>query len=114
MDTVISNEVVSARRNKAILLSVIVVIALVAAIWFLRSSIKSSIDSSEITTSAVEIGNIENTLNASREIILNLRNYRRTFRTFIQSFLFSTKKYGQGIGLTLVKEILLNHQLNFR
>lgn len=69
MDTAISQEVVSARRNKTILISAIIVIALAGAIWFLRSGIKSSIDSSEITTSVVEIGNIENTLNASGEII---------------------------------------------
>lgn len=69
MDTAISQEVVSARRNKTILISAIIVIVVAAAIWFLRSGIKSSIDSSEITTSVVEMGNIENTLNASGEII---------------------------------------------
>ncbi len=69
MDTVISQEVISARRNKAIFISALIVIGLVAAIWFLRSRIKSSIDSSEITTAVVEIGNIENTLNASGEVI---------------------------------------------
>ena len=47
----------------------IIVIAIMGAIWFLRSGIKSSINRSEITTSVVETGDISNTLNASGEII---------------------------------------------
>jgi HlyD family secretion protein len=69
MDTALSKNVIAARRNRMIGIITIVVIAIVAAIWFLRSGLKSSIDRSQITTSIVEIGTIENTLNASGEII---------------------------------------------
>jgi HlyD family secretion protein len=69
MDTAITQTVISIRRKKKILIWLIVVVVLIAAIWFLRSGIKTSIKSSEITTSLVEIGNIENTLNASGQVI---------------------------------------------
>jgi HlyD family secretion protein len=69
MDTALSKNVISARRNKTIAIITIIAIAIIAAIWFLRSGIKSSIDRSEITTSVVELGTIDNTLNASGEVI---------------------------------------------
>jgi HlyD family secretion protein len=42
---------------------------LVLAIWVLRSYIKSSVNGSEITIAKVEIGNIENTINATGEVL---------------------------------------------
>jgi HlyD family secretion protein len=38
-------------------------------LWFFRSGLKTSVKSSEITTAIAELGNIENTLTASGEII---------------------------------------------
>jgi HlyD family secretion protein len=69
MDTALSKEVIAAKRNKTIVIITMVVIVIMVAIWFLRSGLKSSIDRSEITTAVVEMGTIENTLNASGEII---------------------------------------------
>jgi HlyD family secretion protein len=69
MDTTLPENVIAAKRNKTIGFIAMVVIVIMGAIWFLRSSIKSSIDRSEITTAVVEVGTIENTLNASGEII---------------------------------------------
>ncbi len=69
MDTALSKDVISARRNRKILIIALAVVALIAALLILRSRIKTSIDRSDIKTSVVEIGTIENTLNASGEII---------------------------------------------
>ena len=69
MDTALSQNVIAAKRNKTIAIIAIVVIAILGAIWFLRSGLQSSIKRSEITTSVVELGTIENTLNASGEVI---------------------------------------------
>ena len=69
MDTAISNKELSARRNKTIGIIAIVVIGILCAIWIMRSGLQTSIDKSEITTAVVEMGSIDNTLNASGEII---------------------------------------------
>jgi len=42
---------------------------LIALIWIIRTTLKSSIKKSEITTAVVETGNIENTLNATGEVL---------------------------------------------
>jgi HlyD family secretion protein len=69
MDKAISPKVLNAKRNKSILIIIIVLTALVAAIWVLRSSISSSVKIDEITTAVAERGNVENTVNASGEIL---------------------------------------------
>lgn len=65
MDKVISKSVVKARRNKGILITIIIFIAFSLAVWLVRSSIKSSINIREITTAVAEKGDVENTINAS-------------------------------------------------
>jgi HlyD family secretion protein len=69
MDKEIALEVTSAKRKKTALVVIIIIAVLVFAIWLLRGYIKSSINRSEITVAAVEVGNIENTLNASGEVL---------------------------------------------
>jgi HlyD family secretion protein len=69
MDQVISQQVVKARRNKSILIITVVVVALGFGIWLLRTFIKSSINAREITTGVVEKGDVENTINASGELL---------------------------------------------
>ncbi len=69
MDTAISHDIITARRNKMIVIIAIAVVAIGGAVWLLRSGMKSSVDASEITTSVVETGTIDNTLNASGEVI---------------------------------------------
>jgi HlyD family secretion protein len=69
MDTALSKKVLAAKRNKTIGIISIIVVALIGAILFLRFGIKSSIKRSEIITAVVEMGTIDNTLNASGEIL---------------------------------------------
>jgi HlyD family secretion protein len=69
MDKVIEEEV--QRKNRRKLLGIIFILALVilSAVLLLRYSFASSIDKLAITTAVVERGNIENTINASGEIL---------------------------------------------
>ncbi|HEX2534698.1 MAG TPA: efflux RND transporter periplasmic adaptor subunit [Chitinophagaceae bacterium] len=69
MDTALSPKILTAKRNRTIGLVALAVIILLAALWFLRSGLKTSVDRSEIRTAVVERGSIENTLNATGEII---------------------------------------------
>jgi HlyD family secretion protein len=69
MDKEITQEVSLQNRRKAILIGTIVISILVVAVWLLRITFKSSIKRSEITTSIVETGNIENTINATGEVL---------------------------------------------
>jgi HlyD family secretion protein len=65
MDKIIEEEVTARRTKKIALITIITVIVLMAAIWLLRSSLKSSVKKSSFTTAIVEKGNVENTINAS-------------------------------------------------
>jgi HlyD family secretion protein len=69
MDTVIGKEVILSRRRKRVVIIIIVLAAFTAALWLVRSSFKSSLKESEITTAVVEIGSIENTINATGEVL---------------------------------------------
>jgi len=69
MDKEITLEVISQKRRKTALVALISIAGLVLAIWVLRGYIKSSLQKSEITTSIVETGNIENTINATGEVL---------------------------------------------
>ncbi|MGZ3763353.1 MAG: efflux RND transporter periplasmic adaptor subunit [Mucilaginibacter sp.] len=69
MDTEITAEVTRQKRKKGIIIGLIAITALVVCIWFIRSYLKSSVLRSEISTAKVEIGNVENTLNATGEVL---------------------------------------------
>lgn len=69
MDKEITQEVSSQNRKKAILIAIITLTILGAAIWLLRATLKSSVKRSDITTAVVETGNIENTINATGEVL---------------------------------------------
>ncbi len=69
MDTEISAEVNLQRKKKLILIVALFVGLLIAAVFGLRMFFKSSLDKSDITVAKVEIGNVENTLNASGEVL---------------------------------------------
>jgi HlyD family secretion protein len=69
MDTALSNNIIAAKRNKTIAIITIIVVVIIAAVWFLRAGLQSSVDRSDITTAVVEMGSVDNTLNASGEII---------------------------------------------
>ncbi|MEP6613554.1 MAG: HlyD family efflux transporter periplasmic adaptor subunit [Mucilaginibacter sp.] len=69
MDTEITQEVTSQRKRKTIVIVLIAAAIVFGLIWILRATLKSSIKKSEITTAVVETGNIENTLNATGEVL---------------------------------------------
>ncbi|QHS57230.1 HlyD family efflux transporter periplasmic adaptor subunit [Mucilaginibacter sp. 14171R-50] len=69
MDTVIEQEVTARKKKKAIVIISITVLALVAGIWLLRTTLRSTISKSEINTAVVEKGSVENTLNATGEVL---------------------------------------------
>ncbi|WP_184549662.1 efflux RND transporter periplasmic adaptor subunit [Mucilaginibacter sp. FT3.2] len=69
MDKEITLEVSAQKRKKGALIAVISIAVLLLAIFSLRGYIKSSVKLSEITTATVEVGNIENTINATGEVL---------------------------------------------
>ncbi|SEN86156.1 HlyD family secretion protein [Mucilaginibacter gossypiicola] len=69
MDKEIALEVTTAKRKKTALVIIISIAVLVLAVMLLRGYIKSTITRAEITTAKVEIGNIENTINATGEVL---------------------------------------------
>lgn len=69
MDKEITLEVTSQKRRKGAVIVVISITVLVLLIVALRGFIKSSVKKAEITTATVEVGNIENTLNATGEVL---------------------------------------------
>jgi HlyD family secretion protein len=68
-DKNIESEVISQKRKKTIFIVSLVVVSIITGAFLLRSSFASSIRKSAITTAVVERGNIENTLNASGEVL---------------------------------------------
>ncbi len=69
MDTVLPEHVILKRKRKITIAFLATVLVLVAGIWLVRFSFKSSINKSAFTTAVVEKGNIENTINASGEVL---------------------------------------------
>jgi len=69
MDTIIEAEVITKKRRKAVLITIFTVAVLIFSVWLLRASFQSTLKKSEITTAVVEMGNIENTINATGEIL---------------------------------------------
>jgi HlyD family secretion protein len=69
MDKEITQEVTSQRKRKTVVIVLISVTVLIALIWMIRTTLGSTIKKSEITTAVVETGNIENTLNATGEVL---------------------------------------------
>ena len=69
MDKEITQEVVAQTRRKTVLIVTITIVVLILAVWLLRTTLKSTIKRSEITTGVVATGNIENTINATGEVL---------------------------------------------
>jgi HlyD family secretion protein len=69
MDKLIEEEVSSKRKKKTYLLIFAIIILLAIAIWFVRFYFKPSLTSADITTAKVETGIIENTINATGEVL---------------------------------------------
>lgn len=69
MDTEIAAEVVQQKRKKGIIYGLIAVGIVIIIIVLIRMWLGSTVNASEINTAKVEIGNVENTLNASGEVL---------------------------------------------
>ncbi|HTK20391.1 MAG TPA: HlyD family efflux transporter periplasmic adaptor subunit [Mucilaginibacter sp.] len=69
MDIEISQQVKTRKRQHSIIIIVIGIAILLGLTWLIRSWLNSSIPRSEFTTARVEIGNVENTINASGEVL---------------------------------------------
>jgi HlyD family secretion protein len=69
MDQIIEQEVTAQKKKKRILIGLIALLVLVAAMWILRVTLSSTINKSEITTAVVSEGSVENTLNATGEVL---------------------------------------------
>ena len=69
MDKEITQEVTTQRNRKTTIVVAIIIAVIVILIWGLRATFKPSLKKSEITTAVVETGNIENTLNATGEVL---------------------------------------------
>ncbi len=69
MDTLIEEEVTKRKRKKRLLIICLTLIILFAAIWLLRYYFKPALTEADFTTAKVEIGIIENTINATGEVL---------------------------------------------
>lgn len=69
MDTEITAEVVQQKRKKGIIYGLAAIAVMVGCILLVRAWLGSSVTASEISTAKVELGNVENTLNATGEVL---------------------------------------------
>jgi HlyD family secretion protein len=69
MDKVIEEEVTARKKKNAIIIATVVIVVLAAAVWLLRVSLKSTIRKADVNTAVVEKGSVENTLNATGEVL---------------------------------------------
>jgi HlyD family secretion protein len=69
MDREVAPDYIKTTRNKRWVLIAVIVIAVITVLYFFRKSLGSTLESSRIRTATVEIGDVENTLTASGEII---------------------------------------------
>jgi HlyD family secretion protein len=69
MDKIIVEEVSRKKRKNLVIISIVVIAVMVLAVLTFRSVLGSSLKRSDITTSVVERGDIENTITASGQIL---------------------------------------------
>jgi HlyD family secretion protein len=69
MDKVIEEEVTARKKKNAIIIATVVIVVMVAAVWLLRVTLKSTIRKADVNTAVVEKGSVENTLNATGEVL---------------------------------------------
>ncbi|WP_222943960.1 hypothetical protein [Pedobacter sp. N36a] len=69
MDKNIEQAVLSGKRKQRLLYLWIGIVLVIGGVFVLRSITNTTVYASEITTSLVDRGNIENTINASGEVL---------------------------------------------
>jgi HlyD family secretion protein len=69
MDTEISAQVITKKRRKTVLIIAVCIAGLVLSVGLVRSFFKTTLTRADFTTATVETGNVENTLNATGEVL---------------------------------------------
>jgi HlyD family secretion protein len=69
MDKVITKEVTAEKRKKALLYALLITAIITAAIFLIRQVFSASMKKTQFTTAVVEVGDIENTITASGEML---------------------------------------------
>src|SRR5580693_8307929 len=69
MDTALSERSITKRRRKPFLILIGLLLILAVLSWLLSGFLEPSLKRSSITTAIVEKGNIENTINATGEVL---------------------------------------------
>ena len=69
MDTLIEEKVINRKKKKRILISCAVIAMLIATAWLIRYYFKPSLTTADFTTAKVTTGVIENTINATGEVL---------------------------------------------
>ena len=69
MDSNIEQEVITARKKKTLIYILSFILIVIAGVLLLRFAFSSSLNRSQITTAVIERGDIENTINASGEVL---------------------------------------------
>ena len=69
MDSNIEQEVITARKKNTLIYILCFILIVIAGILLLRFAFSSSLNRSQITTAVIERGDIENTINASGEVL---------------------------------------------
>ncbi len=69
MDTLIEEKVINQKKKKRILIAGMVIIMLIATAWLIRYYFKPSLTTADFTTATVATGIIENTINATGEVL---------------------------------------------
>lgn len=123
MDKELAPEITNRSRNRSLLIGVAVIIALAIAITWLRDAVKTSIEADKIRVATAEIGPVENSLNATGEVIPAYEQiYTSPIRASIRRVLLTpgtAVKPGQPIldldkSLTEIELEKLNDQLSLK
>ncbi len=69
MDTLIEEKVINRKKKKRILIGCVVITLLIATVWLIRYYFKPSLTKADFTTAKVTTGIIENTINATGEVL---------------------------------------------
>ena len=69
MDTLIEEKVINRKKKKRILIGCVVIAMLIATAWLIRYYFKPSLTTADFTTAKVTTGIIENTINATGEVL---------------------------------------------
>lgn len=120
MDKELATEITSRARNRSVLIGLIAVIAVIFVLMWMRNALKTSVEADKIRTATTAIGPVENSINATGEVIPAYEQiYTSPIRASIRRVLLmpgTAVKPGQAIldldkSLTEIELEKLNDQL---